>query len=201
MNRCSNRHFLLTVLTFCCVAVLLIFSGHAFAADEITPGRKLWNNIMLVVNFGILVFLFIKFARKPLVDFLKGVIKKTEEQLSSLRSRFEEVRSVKDEEESRLLDIEKRLKEIQESIIGLGKAEKEKAIEQGRIAAEKMIEDAMEYAGYRMAKAKKEFSDEMIDLAIEMVKERLMEKISEEEEQKITDQFIANLGSAKNHVN
>ena len=201
MNRCSNRYCLLTVLTFCCIAVLLIFCGNASAADEITTGRKLWNNIMLVVNFGILVFLFIKFARKPLVDFLKAVVKKTEEQMNSLKSRFEEVRSVKNEEESRLLDIEKRLKDIQGRIIALGKAEKEKAIEQGRIAAEKMIEDAKEYAGYRMAKAKKEFSDEMIDLAIDIVKEKLAENISEEEEKKITEQFIANLDSAKDHVN
>ena len=64
-----------------------------------------------------------------------------------------------------------------------------------------MIEDAKEYAGYRMAKAKKEFSDEMIDLAIDIVKEKLAENISEEEEKKITEQFIANLDSAKDHVN
>jgi F0F1-type ATP synthase membrane subunit b/b' len=63
-----------------------------------------------------------------------------------------------------------------------------------------MIEDAKQYAGYRMARAKKKFSDEMVDLAIEIVKERLIENISDEDEQKLTTQFISNLDTAKKHV-
>ena len=168
MNRWKDKYGLLSILPLCSVAILLIFYTCAFGAEEITPGRRLWNNIMVVVNFGIIVFLFLKYARKPLVDFLKGVIKKIEDQLNTVSRGVDSARSLKEEEESRLVEIENRIKEIQNSIIEMGKIERDRAIEQGRVAADKMIEDAKEYAGYRMDKAKKEFSDEMVDLAIDL---------------------------------
>jgi F-type H+-transporting ATPase subunit b len=187
-------------LSLCTILGVLIFSTDVFAAEEITPGRRLWNNIMLVVNFGILVFLFIKYARRPLLDFLKGIRKKTENQLNELNGLFETVRSEKEEEEAKLTQVEKRIREIRESILEMGKREKEKAIDEGKKAAAKLIEDAKEYSKYRMDKAKKEFSDEMVEIAIQMVNDSLKENISKEDDEKLRNQFISNLDIVKGHL-
>lgn len=189
------------IFTSCsCAAAWAIFPlSDVFAAGEITSGRKIWDNVMLWVNFGILAFLFIKYARKPLIDFLKNASGKTQDELNELSELLDSARSEKDAEEERLANIAEHIREIRERIFEVGRKEKENIVEQGRITAKKMIEDAEEYSKHRMALAKKSFSDEMVDLAIEMVKDRLESRITEEDEIKLTEQFISNLDVAKTY--
>ena len=200
MTRWIDKYGSLVILSLFTILGALIFSTDVFAAETITQGRRLWNNIMLFVNFGILVFLFIKYARKPLLDFLKGIRKKTEKQLDELNGLIETVRSAKEEEEAKLTQVEEHIRELRESILEMGKREKEKAIEQGKKAAAKLIEDAKEYSRHRMAKAKKEFSDEMVELAIKMVKDSLKKNISMEDDERLRNQFISNLDTVKGRL-
>jgi F-type H+-transporting ATPase subunit b len=171
----------------------------ALAAGELTPARRLWDNVLLVINFLILVFFFVKYAKKPLMEYLRGERHKIEEDLNALDSQFKSAKSAIDDETDKLKGIDQRIKEIQERVVEIGRREKEKIVEQARIAAEKMIQDAKVYSNYRVAMAKKELSDEMVDIAISMVEERLKRGISKEDNEKLTEQFILNLGTSKRH--
>jgi F-type H+-transporting ATPase subunit b len=187
------------LLLFCALIFSLLYSYDALAAEGLTPSRRLWDNIMLVVNFLILVFLFIKYARKPLMDYLRGERSKLEENLNAIDGRLNEVKSGIEEESEKLKGIDKQIKEIQDRVMEMASREKNEIIEEAKIAAQKMIQDAKVYADYRVAKARKALSDEMVDIALSMAEERLVKAISQEDSERLTEQFIRNLGTSKRH--
>ena len=85
MTKTERRSLSLPLLFFgLAVFQFLYFAPDAFGAEGISTGRKIWDNVMLFLNFGILVFLFIKFARKPLMNFLRGERTKIAEEFGKI---------------------------------------------------------------------------------------------------------------------
>ncbi|MCP4646486.1 MAG: hypothetical protein GY852_01970, partial [bacterium] len=145
--RTSKEILFLIVCLFGCV---LLLCPEAYAAEEQPPWRAPYNVIMLWVNFGILIALFLKFARKPLMDMLRGVRDKLEEELGTLKKQHGAKKSNMDSEETKLREIQQHLDEIRSRIIEMGEKEKQKIIEQAKVAAAKMIEDAKAYSSFQM---------------------------------------------------
>ena len=171
---------------------------HIAAADGASSsGRKIWDNIMLWVNFGILVFLFIRFARKPLMDFLHSTRNKIREDLDKVKESLNGAKTRRDEEIAKTKDLESLLEDIRKSILDMGKREKEEIIRQGEAAAEKMILEAREYAAHRVALAKKKLSDDMVDRAITIAEKGLIKGLSKEDHDKLIDRFVQDLSSSK----
>jgi len=197
--RQSMRVFLFLILGL--GACGLLFCPECLAAEKMPSWRKPYNIIMLWLNFGILVALFLKFARKPLMDFLRGVHDKFKEEIDGVKEQHSEVKGNMDSEEAKLTEIQQHLEEIRARIIEMGEKEKQKIIEQAKVAAEKMIEDARAYASFQMTRARKQLTDEMVDMAISKVEERLKEEISPEDNEKLVNDFLGNLGTAKMQLN
>lgn len=196
----DEKTFFTISLALMLLANGLLFATVALGAEEISPGRRLWDNIMMWFNFAILVFFFVKFARKPLMNYLRGVKGEIEGDLNGINSQLEAIKSEMDEEAEKIKNIEDHIKLIKESILEIGRKEKEGIVEQGRSAAKKMIRDATEYAHLRLAMAKKTLSNEMVDMAMSMVEEKLLKGISEEDNDKIIDRFMGNLEKQKAHM-
>jgi F-type H+-transporting ATPase subunit b len=196
----DQRRVLMISLASAAVIHFLVYCPDVLAAGALSSGRKLWNNIMLWVNFGILAFFFIKFARKPLVNYLRGVGKEVEKDLGEVEDKYEELKSLRDAELKKLDDIQERIEEIKKHIIALGIQEKEKIVEQGKVAAEKLIQDAHAYSDHRMLMAKRALSHEMLDIAFSMVEKRLTGGISAEENERIIDQVFEDIETAKQHL-
>jgi len=188
-------------LILCLTGCVLFICPDAYAAEEQPPWRAPYNIIMLWVNFGILVALFVKFARKPLMEFLRGVRDKLEEELGVLKKQHGDKTSHVDSEETKLREIQQHLDEIRARIIEMGEKEKQKIIEQAKVAAAKMIEDAKAYSQFQMTKARKQLSDEMVDIAISKVEARLKQEISAEDNEKLVMEFLGNLEASKAHLN
>ena len=188
--------------TMLLVGVCWFFAPYAevLAADELSLGRKLWDNILLFVNFGILVFLFLKYGRKPLVDYLRGVRKDVESDLNKVETRLSHATSLRDAELDKLEGIQAHLDKIREDILELGRHEKEKHIEEGKIAAENMIQHAKNYAHNKIQEAKKVVADEMIDRAFSTVERVLVKEFSPKDNENVIDQFLNDLKTTKQHL-
>lgn len=188
------------LLSLATLTVFLLFAFDAFALEEASTGRKIWDNIMLFVNFGILVFLFVKYAKKPLMNFLRSERESVEKQLNELTDRREGVQSQRDVEAEHLKDIDRYIEEIRSHILEMGEREKEKIIQQGKSLAEKMIRDAEAYSENRIVAARRELSEEMVDIALSMAKEKLSKGMTDEDNNNLVSQFITNLETTKPSV-
>ena len=171
----------------------------AFAAEGTGAGRKLWDSIMLFVNFGILVFLFIKFARKPLMDFLYGERKKIAARLNEMEKQVKEAKALMETEAEKLKSIDIRISEIRERVISLGQKEKDSIIEKAQTTAKQMIEDAKNETEYKLEAAKKRFGEEMLEIAVSIAKENLKKSITSEEDERIINTFSDDLSAEKIH--
>ncbi|MFC1821690.1 hypothetical protein ACFL9T_03220 [Thermodesulfobacteriota bacterium] len=175
------------------LSITLGIASDAFAADELSKGRIIWNNIMLWVNFGILVFFFMKYAKKPLINFLTGEKEKVESELNNVNTQLAQAKSIMEAEAENLKNIEGRLQDIRENIIGMAQREKEKLLHEAKLAADQMIDDANKESRYKLTLAKKMINDEMVDIAVSMVEDRLKKGISVKENSELVNQFISGL--------
>ena len=194
MGRKMVSHHLIGALVF---ITMMCFSLDASAMAEISEGRELWDNIMLWVNFGILAFLFLRYGKKPLTDFLEGEKTKIETTLDAVNGQLGEAKSKLEAEQARLRDLEGQLQELRGRILGLGQREKERILETARNSAAQMIEDARKESEYRVARAKKALKDEMVDLAVSIVEGKLRARISLRDNDILLNQFLADLKTSK----
>jgi F-type H+-transporting ATPase subunit b len=199
LKRDKRRMILRIFLISCFAGALLLDCSLAFAQEGTPSWRKVWNNIMLFFNFGILVFVFVKYARKPLMNLLKNMCLKIEETLNTTNHQVREAQAVLDAERTKLEAIEAHLQAIQERILQIAQTEKDGIIEHGRLSAERMIENARSYANYRISMARKALSDELVEIAVSMAKERLAKGVSKEDDDRLVENFIAGLNASKKH--
>ena len=197
MKPIRGNGFFFGALVVGLVAAVFLDPFEAFAEEGISPGRKVWNNVMLWVNFGIMAFIFIRYAKKPLMDYLHTVRKKIEGNLKDVEAQMAAAKSAMSAEDAKLKGIDEEIRQIHERILEMAAAEKEKIIESGKLTAEKMIENAKAYAEYRLAVARKAIFDEMVDLAVSMAEDKLKEGISQEDSDRLFADFLNHLEKSR----
>jgi F-type H+-transporting ATPase subunit b len=184
----------ITGIVLLLVSCLFFFASDGFSAAEApSKARIIWNNIMLFVNFGIIVFLFLKYAKKPLLDFIFKEREKIKEKLDELEREYENARFILNEQSKKLSNIEVYVQEIRRNILELARREREKIIEEARRNADRMLEEAKSYNEIEAKRAKQRLQEELIIMAISFVKNRLREKMTNEMNEKVIAEFIKDM--------
>jgi len=153
--------------------------------------RPTYDIIMRWVNFGILAFIFFKFARRPLKNFLSDKkneislqIKKLEDEKDRLLQR---VRKAETEMEENVV----RLEELKQRIVQTGERRKLEIIEDARQESRMIIESAKQKMEGRIIQARNRLRAEMIDTAAEMALDKLPDLVTEDDNRKLLEQFMA----------
>jgi F0F1-type ATP synthase membrane subunit b/b' len=141
-----------------------------------------------------------KYAKKPLLDYLRSVKEKIEENLNTINHDVQKAKSSMEAEHEKLQGIEDHLEEIKARITEIGRTEKERIIESGKATAQEMIENAKAYANYKLTLAKKKISDEMVDTAVSMAAETLKKGISQEDSVQLVAKFFKDLETSKERL-
>ncbi len=173
------------------VSFLLTPQG-VLAADGAGDWRPTYDLALRWINFGILVFLILKYARKPLVNFfkeksedVKQEIKAVEQEKAEILTRVDEILQARDHSQEKL-------EKLKERIVVQGKAKKQHIIENARKESKIMLESAQRKIESQMITAQENIRAELIDHAIEMALEKLPEIIDEKDNQKLYEQYIEN---------
>ena len=169
---------------------LHLLSLDGYAAEGSSNWRPTYDLIMRWINFGIIVFVVYKYARKPFMNFLRGRKEKVAEEIEALETRKDEMvarinQTQKDVEES---DV--RFEELKERIIQQGEKKKSEIIESAQNHSKMMLEDAKRRISTHFLQAKNEFRDELIDKAMDMALERLPKEITPEDNDKFARLFL-----------
>ena len=200
MNPIIKKGILFSALTLGVSGIIFFFGTDALAAQKMSEGRKIYDTIMLFVNFGILVFLFIKYAKKPLLNFLKDQKEKVATDLDIVEEQLEKAKSNLNSEEEKFSGTEERIQKIREDIIELGRREKEKIIENAQQTADQMIEDTKRKSEYKLETAKKALGIEVMDIAVSIAREKIQKEITRADDEALFNQFLSNLDSVKGNL-
>jgi len=187
---------LVTKARFICIGavgmlVVLLGTQPAAAADSPDGWRKTYDLILLWINFGIFVFLMLKFLRKPLKKFISDKQSELERKISRLEDEKNEV-------EKKIEDILKATDESQaefdllkQKIIEQGEIKKRGIIEDARQKSRVMVEQTQLRVQNRIHHARKTLRDELVDAAFEVALEKLPRIMTAEDNLNLIQDYIA----------
>lgn len=188
--KCMNK----IVRAFCCfmaVVLSLHFLGHdAFAAEKSSNWRPMYDLILRYINFGIIVFLIIKYGKTPIMNFLRGQKEKLAKEIKRLEDEKEDVASQLKEMIKTIDESEERFEELKERIVRQGEKKKAEIIQTGQEQSKSMIVVAKQRIESYFEQAKNEFRAELIDTAIDLALERFPKEMTPEDNDKFTREFL-----------
>lgn len=176
------------------VAVFLLCSADALAAEGVENWRSTFDLVMRWLNFVIIALVLIKFGRKPIKDFLDNrreeidyKIKKFQNQKQAAEEKIEETTKMLENSLERLENIKKR-------IVAEGENKKQHIIAQAQQESRILLEGAQHKIENQIVEARNLIRSELIESAVAMAEKRLPEVITAADQQKLLDRFLESTG-------
>ncbi len=183
------------VLIFCFIIAGILslhFLGHeAYAAEKSSSWRPIYDLILRWINFGIIVFLIIKYGKTPIMNFLRGQKEKLAHEIKRLEDKKEGIAANVEEAHKTIDESEVRFAKLKERIVRQGEKKKEAIIQSAQNQSKMMLEDGKRRIDTHFIQAKNKFRAEMIDRAIELAMERLTKEITAEDNDKLTTEYLS----------
>jgi F-type H+-transporting ATPase subunit b len=161
-----------------------------WTAEGEASWRATYDLVMMWVNFGILAFLLVKYARAPLLNLLKGEAEKTAAGLQQAQAGKEQADQKVAETMQALETARERLQHIQEKIIAQGARQRQQIIDSARQESRLLLERTRHKIDAQIAEAHLRIRSELIDRAVAVALERLPAEITAEEQLRLVDRFV-----------
>lgn len=173
------------------MALSLHFLGHdALAAEKSGGWRPMYDLILRWVNFGIIVFVVVKYAKTPIMNFLRGQKDKVAQEIDRLENEKQDATARIKETLKAVDESEARFSKLKDRIVQQGEKKKIEIIESAQNQSKLMLEDAKRRIDTYFLQAKNEVKAELIDKAMDMAMERLPGEITPEDNDKFTRLFL-----------
>jgi len=165
------------------------------AAEGAGGWRETYDLVMRWINFGILAFIIIKFARAPLKEFIfgqrKNLIRELEQKEAERKAITEKVDAVIAE----LKENTARVEDLKTRIIEQGKKKRQEIIESAKEQSRQMLSDTQMRLGHQVFQAKYQLRSEIVETAIDFAMDKLPKIVTESDNQRYIDIFVS--GTAK----
>lgn len=166
-------------------------AGSTAWADE---GSKHWRPtydlVMAWVNFGILVFLLVKYLKTPLMNFLHGQREDVAREIRQMEREKEKVSGKIGEMMKALADSETHFAELKNRFIKRGEDAKQNIIKDAEQQSRLIMDLAKQKITGRIAQAKSEVKVQLVDQAIALATKKLPEIITDDDNQKLLDRYL-----------
>jgi F-type H+-transporting ATPase subunit b len=173
------------------VSGILLLGTEASAANNSDDWRPLFDLVMRWLNFGIIVFILVKYARTPIKDFLLSRREEVAREIEMVEEK-KEAANKKIQDAARMLDeSEVRFARVKERIIKEGETKKQKLIEDAKQESKILLESTMKKIDNQLLDAQRAFKSELVDTAISLAMKKLPDEITTEDNQNFTNQFLA----------
>jgi F-type H+-transporting ATPase subunit b len=172
-----------------------MFGATALAADEAASWRSIFDLVMRWVNFAILAFILIKYAKTPLKNFLDERRQEIADQINKIEQEKETAEQKIKETLKVLEDSKIRFAKMKQRVIEDGEKKKEKIIAEARQESQILLESTRKKIDNQFLEAQKALKSELAEMAINLAVERLPAEITEEDNQKWVSAFLSNITS------
>ena len=170
--------------------VLLLCATDALAAETTNNWRPIFDLVMRWVNFVIIVFVLVKFGRKPIKDFLAN----RKEEIDCRIKKFEKQKQAAEEkikETTKMLeDSLERLEKIKKRIVEGGENKKQQIIAEAQQESRLLLEGTQRKIENQIVETRNLIRSELIESAIALAEKQLPEEITAVDEQKLFDHFM-----------
>ena len=175
---------------------LVLFMGlwgaaEALGADTKGDWRPTYDVVMRWVNFAILVVVIVKYARAPLRDFLKGKKEEISSDINQLEDQKAQTMAKIEANQQLLAESRQRLAQLEARITKDGERSKAQIIAEAHQESDIMIQSAKRKIEAQIGHARQTLQTEIVDVAIREALKQLPEQMTEKDNQKLIDAYIA----------
>ena len=140
------------------------------------------------INFFLFAFILVKVAKKPLSNLLQARKEEYESQFKAAKKEREEADKRLAELNQRMANLNQELSDLKANAQKEAQAEAARIVEQGRVLAEHIKDEAKRVAQAELQKAQKNLNDQVLELVHAQVTEKLKKELGKEEHSR----FVAN---------
>jgi F-type H+-transporting ATPase subunit b len=171
------------------VSVAAAVAGGGGETGPADPMDFVWK----IVNFSILVFVLVKFGRKPIAGFLKARTEGIKKSLDEAREAKELAQQALDEVKEKLKNKDREMEEIISSAKASGEKERERIIEEAGRMSEKLIEQTRANIDFELKQAREAIKAEAAEIAMELAEKKIKEKLTEEDRKRLFEEALGKL--------
>jgi F-type H+-transporting ATPase subunit b len=182
-------------LVFMTIGFYFVMGDIALAEEGGGGWRGTFDKAMLWVNFSILVFLFIKFAKNPLKNFLKSQQDEVADEIGGLENKRDELMAEIKAVHEDLDQSKVRLDGIKEKIITQGERKKQSILENATEQSRLMMEGAKQKIESEILRVKTGFREDMIDAAMDLATEKIAGYINDVDNEKFVKAYLSGTGA------
>jgi F-type H+-transporting ATPase subunit b len=167
-------------------------SGNIFkrGINFINENRQTWDLIMRWVNFIILAVVIIKYARAPLMQFLKEKRAETSLTIKQMEEKKAEAELKIRDGQIQLKSSQDKLALIKERILAEGQKRKEKIIDEARQESRLMLTTAQVKIENQIRDAAEKIKVELIDMAVQRAEARLPQLLARQDHNRLIEQWM-----------
>ena len=163
--------------------VMLATATEALGAEAAVTWRPTYDSVMRWLNFGILIVLFFRYARKPLTAFLNGKSRQIEENIKRIEAEKETIKIRVNELQRERKEGHEHLHQIRDRVIFQGKLKKQKIIDDAKKESRLLLESAKHKIEYEIRSARESLQTEMVDRSIDLSMQKLPQLMTDQDTQ------------------
>jgi F-type H+-transporting ATPase subunit b len=163
------------------------------------PGKKHQNGpfAFAILNFVVLVWLVVRFGKKPFVQYLENRHTTIRDNLAESQRMREEAKQRLDEIKGKLQNLEREIAEIKASVRKDAELEKERFIAEAQSQAEALVKSADKALDDELRRARRMLEQEAVSAAMEAAEKLIRQQLNDGDRKRINEEYyqqIANPG-------
>lgn len=179
---------------------LVLLPSIGLAAEESAHGEPGLINLNItiliqVINFLILIILLSKFLFKPLTKFMAERSDGIARSLAEAKAAREAAAKAHEEYQARIRETQKEMAAIREQVQHEIEAERQRLLQASREEAQSLVASAKAEIEAETRRAKASLREEVVGLALGAAERLLGRTMSSEDQRKLADQYVRELGS------
>jgi F-type H+-transporting ATPase subunit b len=172
------------------LTALLLAPGVALAQEGGHEGGGLGTLLAHIFNFLLLLGVLIYGLRKPLLQFFGNRRRAIQEDLQRASALLGEAQTRLAEWEGRIARLDAEVASIQAASRERAEAERQRILEEARLAAERIRRDAQAAIEQEARRAREELRHEAAELAVELATKLVREQVTEADRTRLLDEFV-----------
>jgi F-type H+-transporting ATPase subunit b len=180
------------------ISTTMMFAASVFAEEAAHGGHEeitfMGDWLPRLVNFAIIAFVVVYFARKPVRDFFSN-------RSAEIAKAIQESREARERAVAALTDLERKIKEMEAETGRMvadaqarGEKDKKELVEEGRKVAQEVQAQVKQGIDSELHKAKAALAAEASLLALDLAEGRIKQKINNQDHERIVKEYITKVG-------
>lgn len=185
-----NRRRLFTALL---AAAVLVIPVVALASEGEGGGRSIYDLVMRIVNFTVLVGVLIYFARKPAVEGIRNSIESVRTMLNEAEESRKQAEARMKEAEDRLVKVDEEMDELLAAARRESEMEKERILADAQDSVHRLKREAKLAIEQELKKSQAALRKEVAESAVKIAEEIIRKDVKPEDNKRFVSEYLEKL--------